>query len=90
MPYIKSEDRKKFDDVIFQLVNLFTNNAKCEPIMGEINYVFSSVIWRLFKKSRCYSLANSLIGVLECIKIEFYRRQIFMYEEEKIEENGDI
>jgi len=30
------------------------------------------------------------MGVLECVKQEFYRRRAVPYEEEKIEENGDI
>ncbi len=37
-----------------------------------------------------YSKANELVGVLECVKQEFYRRQVVPYEEEKIRENGDL
>ena len=33
---------------------------------------------------------NELIGALECAKQELYRRVVAPYEEDKIEENGDV
>ncbi len=37
-----------------------------------------------------YSKINSLIGVLECAKLELYRRVAAPYENDKIDENGDV
>jgi hypothetical protein len=37
-----------------------------------------------------YEKYNSVIGVLECVKQELYRRMIVPYEEQKIKENGDV
>jgi hypothetical protein len=37
-----------------------------------------------------YALFNEIIGVLECVKQEFYRRAVAPYEDKKIEENGDV
>jgi len=37
-----------------------------------------------------YKRYNKAMGVLECIKQEFYRRVISKYEDQKIEENGDV
>lgn len=85
MPYIKQEDRNRLIPVINDLVGLLKNAPA-----GEINYVFSTVIWRLFEKETKYSKANELIGVLECIKQEFYRRKVATYEDKKIAENGDV
>jgi hypothetical protein len=48
------------------------------------------VVWELFKKNPRYSTANNLMGVLECVKAEFYRRQVANLEDRKIIENGDI
>jgi hypothetical protein len=31
-----------------------------------------------------------LIGMLECAKLELYRRSVANYEDEKILENGDV
>ena len=53
-------------------------------------YIISTIIWKSFEKQMNYSKANELVGVLECVKQEFYRRQVVPYEEEKIGENGDL
>jgi hypothetical protein len=37
-----------------------------------------------------YADYNSIIGVLECAKLEIYRRTAAPYEDEKIEQNGDV
>jgi len=37
-----------------------------------------------------YDDYNTLIGVLENIKLELYRRKIIPYEDIKIKENGDV
>ena len=41
-------------------------------------------------KAPNYALYNAVIGVLECAKMELYRRQISPYEDRKIAENGDV
>lgn len=84
MPYIKQSNRFKFDDILEHLSEHKNITA------GELNYLISSLVWAIFKDNRSYSKANELMGVLECVKQEFYRRQVVPYEEEKIFENGDI
>jgi len=42
------------------------------------------------KKGLSYSNVNEIIGALECIKLELYRRVAAPYEDLKIEENGDV
>lgn len=37
-----------------------------------------------------YAIYNRLIGVIECIKQEFYRRKVSPYEDKKCKENGDV
>jgi hypothetical protein len=37
-----------------------------------------------------YYHINKAIGVLECIKLEFYRRVAAPYEDVKIKESGDV
>lgn len=84
MPYIKQSNRFKFDDILEHLSEHKNITA------GELNYLISSLVWAIFKDNRSYSKANELMGVLECVKQEFYRRQVVPYEEEKVLENGDI
>jgi len=87
MPYITNSDRKKFDLVINDLVE---NLKDSTALSGELNYVFSVVLHRIFKHKESYQTASTLISALECIKLEFYRRSVAPYEDLKIKENGDI
>lgn len=89
MPYIKQEDRKKFEEGIVEILrNLpLTNNGLKK---GELNYVISNIVWRIFEQNPSYGLGNDLVGVLECVKQEFYRRKLAKLEDTKIIENGDI
>jgi len=87
MPYIKPHNREFFDkitDELFRILKITDFSA------GEINYVISRLLWKIFESKKCYSTANALVGVLECIKLEFYRRKILKYEDIKKKENGDI
>lgn len=94
MPYIKKEERKSYDGLIKEITNTLLNklpgNNGKHCSVGDLNYVISSVVWNLFKKSPSYSNGNELVGVLECVKQEFIRRQLNNYEDQKIAENGDI
>jgi hypothetical protein len=84
MPYIKQEDRKKFDKNLEELSNLIN-------VDGELNYCVTILIHRLLKKrGKNYQNLNNLIGTLECIKQEFYRTTVSPYENLKILENGDV
>jgi len=39
---------------------------------------------------KTFTTMSQIIGVLESVKQEFYRRVVAPYEEEKIKENGDV
>jgi len=90
MPYIPKPDRKKFDEVLWSLDNQNPQWHRDDMPVGEINYVISSIIWRLFDIRPSYRRANELIGVLECVKQEFIRRRLNPYEDVKIQICGDI
>lgn len=84
MPYIPKRLRENYDQV-FEATKL----AKIE-VPGELNYLITKLCHMyLESKSGCYGDYNEVIGVLECAKLEFYRRKVAAYEEVKIEENGD-
>ena len=96
MPYIKKEDREKFGEAIYPILEAFYYDGKGtwdynKPISpGELNYLISSILWTIFDKNPSYTLGNNIVGMLECVKQEFYRRKLAPYEDEKIVENGDI
>jgi len=87
MPYIKEKERVKFEKVIKDLVKLLEKDK--ENLAGNLNYVVTSIIKRLSKNLR-YKKANEIIGALECIKLEYYRRVLAPYEEQKRKLEGDV
>lgn len=79
MPYIHKTDRE-------QIVN-----GRDIETAGELNFVISTLINQyLVNKGKNYSNINEAIGVLECAKLELYRRVALPYEDIKIEANGDV
>jgi len=84
MPYIKKENRVKFQEALWKLGPEIT----CE---GDLNYVITSLIhYELIKKGLTYQNVNNLIGALECAKLELYRMIAAPYEDTKIKENGSV
>ena len=57
-------------------------------------FFFAAIIFLFgyfsFENLLKYSEINSVIGVLECAKMELYRRIAAPYEDKKCEENGDV
>jgi len=87
MPYIKKEERQELDKLLQPLID-FLKTKGTEEVDGQINYVFTRVLASLYKPR--YFNYNRAMGVLECIKQEFYRRVVAPYEDKKKEENGDV
>jgi len=58
---------------------------------GELNYTISLLIDDYLKRlgAMKYSHLNEVVGVLECAKLELYRRLAVPYEEQKMRDNGD-
>ena len=79
MPYVKKSDRIRLDD---------GENAQTA---GELNYLITKTVDAyLNREPRNYARFNEVIGVLECAKLELYRRVIAEYEDTKIHKNGDV
>jgi len=58
---------------------------------GELNYIITRACQEyLSRVGVSYTNLNSIVGVLECAKLEFYRRMVVEYEEGKRRENGDV
>jgi hypothetical protein len=65
---------------------------------GELNYKITKMI-KDYMEDHCpkaagmspnYAMFNDMIGVLECCKLELYRRMVAPYEDTKKEVNGDV
>lgn len=89
MPYIDKQSREKYIPKVKELAELIKNEDK-ELTAGSINYFVSLLLDQVYGKTPRYYQHNEVIGVLECIKQEFYRRRTAPYEDEKILSNGDI
>ena len=85
MPYISDLDKPRIDEELVDVLELL-NNSKYT--IGDINYIFTKIL--LATNPIKYVDFNALVGVLECCKLEFYRRAVAAYEDEKIKENGDV
>ena len=85
MPYISVQQRTKFDDWLKELGQRIGS-------AGELNYCIS-VLCKHYAKhggEPNYQKYNEIIGVLECAKLEIYRRTISGYEDKKCNEHGEI
>ena len=65
------------------------SNQELLDICGDINYTFSRILGGVMGDVS-YPKIAVITGVLENIKQEFYRRVAVPYENQKINENGDI
>jgi len=76
MPYVKPEER----GVIYA------------QTPGQLNYQITTLVDRYIKNKGgiSYSNINEVVGVIECVKLELYRRIASPYEDKKIQENGDV
>jgi len=88
LPYIKQKERSRYEPWLGILIDVLSEIPE-EDRDGHINYVVTMILKHLYEPPK-YRRYNKAIGVLECIKLEFYRRMVAPYEDEKIEENGDV
>lgn len=88
MPYIKPYYRSLYDDEIERLNRVLSGQ---ENVAGDLNYVITSLVNAFIqRRGGNYQAHNAAIGVLECVKLELYRRRTAPYEDIKIVENGDV
>lgn len=93
MPYIKKDQRLKIYNPDAGTIDL---NEVENP--GQLNYAITKAVQDYLGLSVgdmsivdvSYAEYNEVIGVLECVKQEFYRRAVSSYEDLKRSENGDV
>lgn len=79
MPYIPPEARRRLEQ-------------DHEPqTAGEMNYAVTVAIDRFINvHGLSYETLNTAIGILECAKLELYRRRVSLYEDGKKADNGEV
>jgi len=66
-----------------------------KPVTGgpsDLNYTITRLCdaYICARGGASYTLLNEVIGVLECAKLELYRRVAAPYEDKKLQANGDV
>lgn len=94
MPYIKQEPREalkpELEALKRKLFNLDGFNADGKA--GILNYIITDLLDTCYGplSNAKYKDYNEAIGLLECCKLEFYRRGVAPYEDLKERENGSV
>ena len=84
MPYIDKAAHKKLDPLINTLATEIST-------IGSLNYCITKLCLNFLKRSIIsYTALNEIPGVLECAKLEFYRKVLAKYEDKKCQENGEV
>lgn len=84
MPYVSPEARQRLD------------GGDAPDGAGELNYAITRLVDAYLSRMAGrdgrlrYAYLNEAVGVLECAKLELYRRVAAPYEDGKITENGDV
>lgn len=80
MPYIKQERRIPL-----------MSGAIPPDNPGDLNFLLTTVLTNyVAHNGKSYQTYNDCLGALEGAKLEFYRRKVAVYENLKIQENGDV
>lgn len=80
MPYVDSEDR----DALTPHPAMHADDA------GALNFQITALCDEYLHGAVNYAAINEVIGVLECAKLELYRRVAAPYEDKKCALNGDV
>ncbi len=86
MPYVSKEIRASIEERVF--TPEFVAYIKASQA-GTLNYLITRIADIWLDADPHYSEINTAVGVLECAKLELYRRVASPYEDLKMRENGD-
>lgn len=86
MPYIEEGQKEACNSLLKEVLDKVCYKTKT----GILNYMITKILLKAIGQTPTYSRYNELIGVLECAKLELYRRAVSVYEDKKKEKNGDV
>jgi len=95
MPYISKDRRELLESALSEL-KLAICGLRAAPTPGDMNYVITELLTGYAKDKAMsdgllpYKVINEVVGILECAKLEFYRRAAAPKEDQAIKDNGDI
>ena len=85
MPYIPADAREPIDKVLALLEGRMVSS-------GDLNFTVTRLISIVidYRGGPTYTNINVAVGVLECAKLELYRRVAAPYEDRKQQLHGDV
>lgn len=92
MPYIVEDKRRVLEPAIHQVQDALRQIQCDDPegsFEGVLNYLFTTIILRSYTRNN-YDEHNRVMGLLDCVKTEYYARRVTPYEKQKAYENGDV
>jgi len=93
MPYIKKEFREQLEESVQNLYDeaiAIILDDQYQDIGGLFNYIFTKIIHKFLSDHLSYYDLNMMVGVLECVKLELYRKIVSPYEDIRSKENGPV
>lgn len=87
MPYINKDQRLYYDTPLEELI--FNLNQEGWNA-GHVTYVLYKIVLHWFKDSPSYATIANIRGCLVGTMTEFDRREAAHYENNKIDQNGDV
>lgn len=87
MPYIDIESRERLKHTVEDMRDYIDGEPKTP---GELNYLLTSMCDEYTKGQLSYSVINEVVGVLECVKLEYSRKVAVPYEIQKEHDNGGV
>jgi hypothetical protein len=91
MPYVTKASRDCYDPHINQILKIWDSIGGKLAITSDVAGDFTYIIYRLLKFfSGSFWMRALGIGCLVCAILEIYRRDHGLYEDKKINENGDV
>lgn len=90
MPYIKQERRKNLDELVDPLILLLnTMTEGGTKNTGDVVYVLYKTLKGIYGGGN-FEIKSNALKAMDSTAREYYRRVMSIYEDRKIEENGDI
>ncbi len=95
MPYITQDKRRQLDthiDAIHHALVGMRLDDESTNTEGNLNYTITRLLMMVYGQSddTRYANINDAIGMLECCKLELYRKVAEPYEDQKEFENGSV
>lgn len=75
MPYIKSSDRSYYKPFLKDILNTLNRKEEEEDKFNNIRQIVLTIIQGSYPEELRYYHHNEIIGMLECCRLEWYRRK---------------